>query len=55
MTTITTLIPEDTPTTDTIFAHNPEKIIDLSSVKKILFHFLKNPAERKFELNSDRY
>ena len=36
--------------TDTISAHNHEKIIDFSSVKRTEFHFLKNPAERKFEL-----
>ena len=51
---ITILIPEDTPMTDTISAHNHEKIIDFSSVKRIQFHSLKNPAERKFVLNSDK-
>ena len=35
MTTITILIPEDTPMTDTISAHNHEKTIDFSSVKRI--------------------
>ena len=35
MTTITILIPEDTPMTDTISAHNDEKIIDFSWVKRI--------------------
>ena len=49
MTTITILIPEDTPMTDTISAHNYEKVIDFSSVKMTYFHFLKNTAERKFE------
>ena len=52
MTTITILIPEDTPMTDTISAYNHEKIIDFTSVKKIIF--LKDPAERKFELNNNR-
>ena len=54
MTTITILIPEDTPVTDTISAHNHEKIIDFSSAKRTQFHFLKNPAERKFELNNNK-
>ena len=40
--------------TDTISAHNHEKIIDFSSVKRIYFHFLKNPAERKFELSNNK-
>ena len=34
VTTITILIPEDTPMTDTISAHNHGKIIDFSSVKR---------------------
>ena len=46
-TTIILLILEDTPIIDIISAHNHEKTIDFSSVKRILFHFLKNPAERK--------
>ena len=54
MTTINILIPKDTPMTDTISAHNHGKTIDFSSVKTISFHFLKNPAERKFEINSNR-
>ena len=35
MTTITILIPEDTPMTDTISAHKHEKTINFSSVKRI--------------------
>ena len=54
MTTITILISVDTPMTDTISAHNHEKTIDFPSVKRTLFHFLKNPAERKFETNINR-
>ena len=34
MTTITILISEDTPMTDTISAENHEKIIDFSSMKR---------------------
>ena len=34
MTTINILIPEDTPMTDTISAHNHEKIIDFFSAKR---------------------
>ena len=45
--TIILLILEDTPIIDIISAHNHEKTIDFSSVKRIYFHFLKNPAERK--------
>ena len=45
--TIILLILEDTPIMDIISAHNHEKTIDLSSVKKIEFQFLKNPAKRK--------
>ena len=41
MTTITIIIPEDTPKTETNSAHNHEKIIDFSSVERTLFHFLK--------------
>ena len=58
MTTTIISIPEDTPTTDIISAHNHEKTIDFSSVKKIYFHFLKNPAERelaKISYNSDNW
>ena len=35
MTMIILLIPEDTPIIDTIFAHNQEKTIDFSLVKRI--------------------
>ena len=41
MITITILILEDMPMTDTISAHNREKIIDFSSVKRTYLHFLK--------------
>ena len=54
MTTITIIITVDTPMTNMISAHNHEKTIDFSSVKRIEYHFLKNPAERKFEINSIR-
>ena len=54
VTMITILNPVDTPMTDIISAHNHEKTIDCSSGKRIYFHFLKNPAERKFEINSNR-
>ena len=45
--TIILLIPEDTPIRDIISSHNHKKTIDFSLVKKIKFHSLKNPAERK--------
>ena len=45
MTMIILLTPEDTPIIDTNCAHNQEKTIDFSLVKRIYFHFLKNPAE----------
>ena len=45
MTMITLLTPEDTPIIDIISAHNQEKTTDFSLLKRINFHFLKNPAE----------
>ena len=49
------LIPEDTPIIDTISRHNQEKTTDSSLVKRILFHFLKNPAEiRNTERNTHK-
>ena len=55
MTMIILLTPEDTPIIDTISAHNQEKTIDFSSVKRILFHFLKNPAEIQKESSERKF
>ena len=55
MTMIILLTPEDTPIIDTISAHNQEKTIDFSSVKRILFHFLKSPAERQKESSERKF
>ena len=54
MTTITILILADTPMTDSISAHNQKRTINFSSMKRIQIHFLKNPAERNFDKNSNR-
>ena len=47
MTTIFIIIPEHTPMTDTISAHNHEKTIDIFLDEKDIIPFSQNPAERK--------
>ena len=53
MTMITMLISVNTPMTDTISAHNHEKTIDFSSVKR-LYLICSYPAGRKMKINSNR-
>ena len=55
MTMITILIPEDTPMTDTISAHNHETIdYRLFLGEKDILSISQNPAERKLKINSNR-